>query len=364
MPLSPERVIRHHIQPSDSYERYEPDTAGHEPVRLDWNESPFGLSPRAENALRSFDSGHRYPAIDQAPLRSVLGAYLDVDPDRIIAGAGLDDVINTLATTIIDPGDEVIIHEPTFGVYRSLFALHGAKVVNVPLGPSPDFLLPVDDMISAVNGRTKLVLICNPNNPTGNLFPRGELVRIIESVPCLVAVDEAYAEFSGASHTDLALSYDHVATLRTMSKFAGLAGFRVGYGVFPESLMPWFRRAAPAFFNVSAPAAAVAIASLEDLDHLRANAERIIVERERLSRLLNEIPGVLAYPSATNFVLVSLPVADASPVVTHLARHGLLVRDFSHPHLRNCIRISVGLPEHHDRLIESLRQKLESPSQG
>ncbi len=360
MPLSPERVIRRHIEPSDAYERYEPDTNGHEPIRLDWNESPFGLSPRAEATLRAFVAGNRYPAIDQALLREALGDYLSVDSDRVIAGAGLDDVINTLATTIIEQGDEVIIHEPTFGVYRSLFGLHGAKVVNVALGPPPDFALSVDGILNAINERTKLVLLCNPNNPTGNLFPRDDIVEIIETAPCLVAIDEAYAEFSRTSHTDLALAYDNVITLRTMSKFAGLAGFRVGYGVFPESLMPWFRRAAPAFFNVSAPAAAVAIASLADLDHLKVNAERIIVERERLSGQLNDIPGVLAFPSATNFVLVSLPMKDASTVVTALARHGLLVRHFSHPDLANCIRISIGLPEHHDRLLDVLRQTLES----
>lgn len=360
MPLSPERVIRRHIEPSDAYERYEPDTGGHEPVRLDWNESPFGLSPRAQATLRAFETGNRYPSIDQAPLRTALGDYLGVDPDRVIAGAGLDDVINTLATTIIEQGDEVIIHEPTFGVYRSLFNLHGATVVNVPLGPTPDFSLSVDGILGAINERTKLVLLCNPNNPTGNLFPRDALIKIIEAASCLVAIDEAYAEFSGTSHTDLALAYDNVITLRTMSKFAGLAGFRVGYGVFPEALMPWYRRAAPAFFNVSTPGAEVAIASLADLDHLQDNAERIIVERERLSALLNEIPGVLAFPSATNFVLVSLPVEDASTVVTSLARHGLLVRHFNHPHLVQCLRISIGLPEHHDRLLNVLRRVLES----
>lgn len=360
MPLSPDRVIRRHIEPSTSYERYEPDTAGHAPIRLDWNESPFGLSPLAQDALRAFDTGNRYPAIDQAPLRHALGQYLGVDPERIIAGAGLDDVINTLATAIIEPGDEVVIHEPTFGVYRSLFGLHGAKVVDVPLGPPPDFALAVGDIIAKVNDRTKLVLLCNPNNPTGNLFLHEDVARIVESAACLVAIDEAYAEFAGTSHTDLALTHEHVITLRTMSKFAGLAGFRVGYGVFPESLMPWFRRAAPAFFNVSGPAAAVAIASLSDLNHLRANTERIVVERERLIRLSNEIPGVLAYPSATNFVLMALPVEDASSTVIGLARHGLLVRHFNHPHLRNAIRVSIGLPEHHDLLLNVLRHLLES----
>lgn len=358
MPFKSERVIRSHIEPEGAYQRSEPDTGGHTPVRLDWNESPFGLSPKAQRAYDSFHTGNIYPAIDQEPLRKAVAEYLDVPASRVIVGAGLDDVINTLAITIIEPGDELIIQEPTFGVYRSLFELHNAIVTNVPLGPAPDFALPTDEIIAHVTNRTKLVLICSPNNPTGTLFDRGDIVRIIESIDCLVAIDEAYAEFSGVSHTDLARKYDNVVTLRTMSKFAGLAGFRVGYGVFPEAIMPWIRRASPAFFNVSAPASAVAIASLNDLDHLRSNAALIVAERDRLTACLNELDGVTVFPSATNFLLVSLPGDDATPYVNALASQGLLVRGYREPGLRHCIRISIGLMEHHDQLIDILRNEI------
>ncbi len=352
MAFSAARIIRKHIAPESAYHRSEPDTGGHVPVRLDWNESPFGLSPKAQIAYDAFHTGNIYPAMDQAPLREALAVYLGAPADRIIVGAGLDDVFNTLAMTVIDPGTEVVISEPTFGVYRSLFELHGATVTNIPLGPAPDFALPVETIIGHVSERTRLVIICNPNNPTGTLFSRDEIVRVIESVDCLVAIDEAYAEFSGVSHTDLALQYDNVVTLRTMSKFAGLAGFRVGYGLFPEAMMPWFRRAAPAFFNVSAPAAEVAIASLQDLDHLRTNAAKIVAERDRLTNALSRLEGVTVYPSATNFLLVALPIDDASPYIDALASEGLLVRGYGDLELRHCIRISIGLPEHHDRLID------------
>ena len=364
MAFSPDRVIRTHIQPEGAYHRSEPDTGAHDPVRLDWNESPFGLSPKAQRAYDTFRTGNTYPAIDQAPLREAVAGYLDVPADRVIVGAGLDDVINTLAMTIIDPGSEVIISEPTFGVYRSLFELHNATVTNIPLGSPPEFALPVDAIIDHVSERTRLVIICNPNNPTGTLFSRDDIVRIIESVDCLVAIDEAYAEFSGEDHTDLALAYENVITLRTMSKFAGLAGFRVGYGVFPQELMPWFRRSSPAFFNVSAPAAEVAIASLRDLDHLRGNAERIFAERERLSSALGALDGVTVYPSATNFLLVALPVDDASRYVDALAAEGLLVRGYNDPDLRHCVRISIGLPEHHDRLIAIIDNELARERKG
>lgn len=363
MALSPSRVVRRHIEPEGAYHRDEPDTGGHEPIRLNWNESPFGLSPKAQDAFDTFRTGNVYPEIDQASLRAAVGRYLDVDPERIVVGAGLDDVINTLAMTIVEPGTEVIISEPTFGVYRSLFELHGATVTDVPLGPAPEFAFPIDDILGAISDRTRLVLICNPNNPTGTLFAREDIVRVIESVDCLVAIDEAYAEFAGVDHTDLAMTYDNVITLRTMSKFAGLAGFRVGYGVFPAALMPWFNRAAPAFFNISAPAAAVAIASLDDLDHLRANAEQIIGERNRLTLALDAMAGVTVYPSATNFLLVALPLSDARPIVEALASDGLLVRGYNDD-LKHCIRISIGLPEHHDRLIAVVQRELARITEG
>lgn len=364
MPLSPDRVVRQHIKPSGAYQRSEPDTGGTASIRLDWNESPFGLSPSAQCAYASFTSGNIYPAMDQLPLRTALANYVDVPVERLLVGAGLDDVINTMAMTMIDAGNEVIIHEPTFGVYRSLFELHGARVIDVPLGPAPDFALSVQEITDATTHATKVIMLCNPNNPTGNLFSESDLVRIIESVDCLVAIDEAYAEFSDTDHTCLALKYDNVVTLRTMSKFAGLAGFRVGYGVFPEALMPWLWRASPAFFNVSAIAADVAVASLNDLDHLQANAQRIIDERARLTAGLNRLPGVTAYPSATNFVLVSMPGDDASRFVDALAVHGLLVRGYSDETLRHCIRISIGLPEHHDRLLTILKNEVSKETEG
>ncbi|MDQ3657176.1 MAG: histidinol-phosphate aminotransferase family protein, partial [Chloroflexota bacterium] len=269
----------------------------------------------------------------------------------------LDDVFTTLAIATIDPGDEVIISDPTFGVYRSLFELHGARVVDIPLGPAPDFILDVDGIIAASNERTKLVIVCNPNNPTGTLYRKEEVARIVANVDCLVAIDEAYAEFSGASHLDLADRYPNVALFRTLSKFAGLAGYRVGYGVFPEALMPWIRRAAPAFLNVSAISAAVAVASLQDLDHLRGNIDILVRERERMIDELNAMPGVIAYDSAANFVLFSLPLEESSPVTDHLVSRSIYVRRYGGS-LRHCLRVSVGLPEENAAFLNALIEAL------
>ena len=329
-------------------------------VRLDWNESPYGPSPKARAALADLDAMHRYPEIDARTLRDALGRYVDTAGERVVVGAGLDDVLNTLAMLLIEPGDRVVISEPTFGLYRPLFALHGAEVVDVPL--LPGFALDADGVAAAIDGRTKLAIICNPNNPTGNLFDAATVERAVAGANCLVAIDEAYAEFAGVAHLPLAERYPNVAVLRTMSKFAGLAGMRVGYGVFPEALMPYLLRVMPAFGNVGAGSAAATIASLDDLPFLNANVARIVADRDALANALAELPGVEPLPSATNFLLVRLPVADAAPIVGRLGARGVHVRHFSRPDLglADCLRVSVGTPEENGIFLSELDTVLGS----
>jgi len=333
-----------------------------EAIRLDWNESPYGLSPRAQAVYDSFRSGNRYPEFSQVRLTEALAEYVGTSPRRIIAGAGLDDVFTTTAVTLIDPGDSVIISDPTFGVYRALFGLHGATIVNVPLGSAPGFALDVEGILAAVTDRTKMIILCNPNNPTGTMFAKASIERIVSSVRCVVAIDEAYAEFSGRTHLDLADRYPNVILFRTMSKFAGLAGYRVGYGIFPETLLPWIRRAAPAFFNLSAIATEVAIASLADLPHVRRNVASLVAERARLQQQLNAIPGVQAFDSAANFLLVRLPVDDAAAVQQTLANQKVFVRHFPDPAygLQQCLRVSIGTPDQSDAFLHHLRTALAS----
>lgn len=356
MTFSPEKMVRSHIRPVRSYAPGASSALDREAVRLDWNESPFGLSPKAQAVYDAFRSGNRYPDFSQTRLINALAAYVGTTQDRIIAGAGLDDVFTTTAVTLIDPGDQVIISDPTFGVYRSLFGLHGAAVVNVPLGPAPRFALDEDGIVESITDRTKLVILCNPNNPTGTMYDLDTIERIVSRAPCVVAIDEAYAEFSGTSHLEIADRYPNVILFRTMSKFAGLAGYRVGYGVFPVALLPWARRASPAFCNLSAIAAEVAIASIDDVDHLRDNVSLLVSERDRLRRTLNAMPGVEAYDSAANFVLLRLPVEDAAEVHRTLAENKVFVRGFPDRDLglRDCLRVSVGTPEQNDAFLHHL----------
>jgi histidinol-phosphate aminotransferase len=355
--FQPERIARQHIKPMASYAPGASPVDDSAAIRLDWNESPYGLSPKAQAVYDGYRLGNRYPTFNQDVLIQALARYSGVSPERVIAGAGLDDVFTTLAIAIIDPGDEVIISDPTFGVYRSLFGVHGANVVDVPLGPAPDFALDVDGIIAATNVRTKLIIVCNPNNPTGTLYDPADIARIVGSVDTLVAIDEAYAEFSGVNHLSLANEHPNVVLLRTMSKFAGLAGYRVGYGIFPEPLMPWIRQAAPAFYNVSAISAAVAVASLDDLEHLGGNVATLVGERARLTQELNALAGVKAFDSAANFVLFALPVGDTKVITDQLEASNIYVRRYGGS-LAHCLRVSVGTAEENTAFLNALRTAL------
>ena len=167
-------------------------------IRLDMNESPYGPSPKTRAALASFADTHRYPDFGAIELRTALSSYTGVSAAQIICGAGLDDVINTMFLATIDPGDEVIIHEPTFGVYRALVAHYNGRTVNAPL--TAGFELDPDLVLDSVTEKTKVIILCTPNNPTGNALNPLAVERIVANAPCIVAIDEAYAEFAGTSY--------------------------------------------------------------------------------------------------------------------------------------------------------------------
>lgn len=324
------------IEPADAHPGRE--------IKLDMNESPYGPSPKVAEALATFHLTNRYPTFRQDDLRAAIGRHLGVPADRVVPGAGMDDVLTNLYTTFIDEGDEVVISDPTFGVYRHAVEIRAGVIVDVPLGSRPGFALDIDALLVAVTPRTRLIMVCNPNNPTGNVIPAAEIERLVREAPCLVVLDEAYAEFAGTSQLDMMGRYDNVCVLRTMSKWAGLAGMRVGYGIYPEWLLGAMWAAVPAFCNISTAAAAAAIAALDDAETLRATVTRMNADRDALAGRLATLAGVHVFASETNFLLFSLPVADAAPIHAELGRRGIHVRHFGNPAhgLRDCLRVSIG----------------------
>lgn len=323
-----------------------------EVIKLDQNENPYGCSPQVIEALRAFPWYHVYPDPDHRTLRSRLGDYVGVDPAAIVIGNGSDELIELLLRLFIEPGDRVVSAAPTFGYYATATQVAGAEYVTVPRGP--DFEVDPAAIAAAVNERTKLVLIASPNNPTGNTTPLAVIHELLR-LGVVVVADEAYFEFS--QQTALPLLRDagaeNLVILRTFSKWAGLAGLRLGYGIFPEALRTPVQ-AVKGPYNVSQAAEVAGLASLDDLDYLRSTVGRIRAERDRLEVRLAETGFLAPYPSDANFLLCEVIGHRAADLQRALEARAILIRRYESPRLENCLRISVGRPEQNDRLLEVL----------
>ncbi len=360
--FDPQTLIRPHIRVMPPYEPILPfevlsqhlGRAPQDIVKLDANENPYGMLPAIRQALAQMPYGHIYPDPESRALRAALARYHGVPEENILAGAGADELIDLILRLVIHPGDVILNCPPTFGMYAFDGDLNGARVVSVTR--HPDFSLDVEGIERAAHKyRAKVLFIASPNNPDGSLTPREVILRLLD-LPLLVVVDEAYIEFAETSSLVAeAPSRSNLITLRTFSKWAGLAGLRVGFGVFPSALMPHLWKIKQPY-NVSVAAATAAMAALEHAEELRALVQRIIAERERLFVLLQAIPWLHPYPSRSNFILCRVLGRDAVALKRALAARGILVRYFDKPALQDCIRISVGRPEHTDALLSALSQ--------
>ncbi len=323
-------------------------------VKLDANENPYGAPPAVRAALADLPYAHIYPDPESRHLRRALANFHGVPMENILAGAGADELIDLILRLFIRPGDRVLNCPPTFGMYAFDTAVNGGEVVNVPR--RADFSLNLEAVVRAVaETRPKLLFLASPNNPDGGLLDDETLESLLD-LPLYLVLDEAYVEFAppGSSRIRLAAQRENLIVLRTFSKWAGLAGLRVGYGVFPTALMPHLWKIKQPY-NVSAAASAAALAALRHADELAATGEQIIAERGRLFAALESISWLEPYPSQANFILCRVVGRDAADLKVALARKGILVRYFRKPGLEDHIRISVGKPEHTDALLVALQ---------
>jgi histidinol-phosphate aminotransferase len=356
-------MLRHLVE-LEGYEAVDPsealaERAGIPPekvIRLHVNENPYGPSPRVMKALASFHEYHIYPDPQQRRVRKALAGYVGVDPEWVVAGNGSDELIDLTMRLFLGPGDKVVLPVPTFGMYPFCSALCGAQVVPVPR--DEEFQIDVEGIRRAVDERCKLIFIASPNNPTGNIATEAQIRRLLE-LDIMVVVDETYYEFCGHTVLPLLGEYPNLIVLRTLSKWAGLAGLRIGFGIMRPEIARVMMKIKPPY-NVNLAAEVALIASLEDREFLLERVRALIQERERMFSLLKELPGVKPYPSQTNFLLCRLERGDGQRVYEGLARRGIFVRYFgSSGLLRECMRISVGFPEHTDALIGALKELLE-----
>jgi len=320
-------------------------------VKLDGNENPYGCSPKVYQALATYPYYHNYPDPEQRELRKALEEYTGLGRQHIVCGAGSDELIDLILRLFLKPGDEVINCPPTFGMYPFSTDVCGGRVVDVPR--AEDFALNIVGIKKALTRRTKVIFVASPNNPTGNTTTEKEIVELVNTGR-VVVVDEAYVEFGNVTAANLVASYPNLIVLRTFSKWAGLAGLRIGYGLFPVEIASYLMKIKQPY-NVNAAAQAAVLASLADMEYLRLNVMKIVMERGRLFGKLKELVWPKPYPSRANFVLCSLPEGKAKGIWQQLRKKGIFVRYFDTPLLKDCLRVSVGRPEDTDALIDVLR---------
>jgi len=323
-------------------------------IKLDANENLYGCSPRVNRALATCPDLNIYPDDGQTRLRKLLEGYAGVDAKRIVAGSGSNQLIDLVLRLFINKGDEIINCVPTFAIFRFSTELCGGTLVEV--SRDEDFKVNVNAAKAAITEKTKIIIIflVNPNNPTGTITPRQGILEILDTgLPVLV--DEAYYEFSGETVVPLVSQYENLMVLRTFSKWAGLAGLRVGYGIFPPKIADYLLKIKIPY-NVNVAALVAVQESLKDIDYLQDRVRAIITERERLFGELKKLKWLKPFPSRANFIFCSVLNGKARELKQKLQDKGILVRYFDQPMLRDCIRISVGKSEHTDALIKALQE--------
>jgi histidinol-phosphate aminotransferase len=320
-------------------------------IKLNGNENPYGGSQKAVEAVGKVPL-HIYPDPLQRNVRRALSRYTGMDEDCIIAGAGADELIDLIFRLFISPGDKIIDCDPTFAMYSFVARVAGGEVQMVPRDELFD--VDVNAVKNAIDANTKIIFITSPNNPTGNLTPESHVRELLDTGR-VVVVDEAYFEFCNETVANLVSDYENLVILRTMSKWAGLAGLRIGYGIMnPNLVQHMIDIKSP--YNVNIAAEAALVASIEDSPALLENVQKIVDERERLITMLKDMPGVTPWPSFGNYVLCQFAPGRAPEIFQGLASRGIFVRDFSSQRLRDCFRVAIGLPHETDAFVSALKE--------
>lgn len=312
-------------------------------IMLDANENPYD----EENL-------NRYPDPNQIALRESLSNYANAPLENIFVGSGSDEIIDLLIRLFCKSGrDEVLIIEPTYGMYRVCAELNGISVSSCLL--NDEFDIELSTLRSAVCEKTKIIFCCSPNNPTGNRLSVAELLAYTKSEGIITVVDEAYLEFSKSTSVSRLLNeYPYLVVLRTFSKAWGLAGLRIGYSVAAAEIVSYLMNIKLPF-NINVLSSKSALEALSNKVNMEKKLSEIITERERLIGEFNDLSIFEeVYPSVANFIL--LKSRFSSQIKFTLAENGIIVRDRSaDPLLENCLRITVGTPEQNEKLLNVLK---------
>ena len=338
-----QQLIRPNILALKPYSTARDEYKGNIGIYLDANENPF------ENGY------NRYPSTTlKAQVRNTIAQKKGVDAARLFLGNGSDEAIDLLFRIFCRPGvDNVISIAPTYGMYGVCAAINDIEYREVML--NKDFSLPVDKLLNASDAQSKLLFICSPNNPTANAFPREQLITLVQQFPGIVVVDEAYIDFSSVpSMVEFIDEFPNLIVLQTLSKAYGLAGLRIGIALAHERIISIFEQVKYPY-NIGADTLALAQRLL--VTDITTQVQTLVSERERVAAVLRELPYVIeVYPSDANFLLVK--TEHSHELYEYLIAHELIVRDRSRtPGCESTLRITIGMPEENDRLIEVLKAK-------
>jgi histidinol-phosphate aminotransferase len=327
-------------------------------IKLNQNENPWDSPPAIkQETLRRLEKRpwSRYPDFVPQSLRESLARFSGWVPEGILTGNGSNELIQALLMVTVGAGTRVLINEPTFALYRQITTILGGDLISVPL--NSEFSYDVDSIQRKIKSDLpQVTIICSPNNPTGCVIEKDELVSLLETSPGLIVIDEAYHEFSGESVVPLLNKYSNLVVLRTFSKAMAMAGLRVGYLLAAPALTKEIAKALlPYNLNiVSQTAAQVAIEQYES--SLQPLVDLVCSERERLFNGLNEMKGLEPVRSRANFMIVRSAIKPGS-VFEELLERDILIRDVSgYPQLSDYFRVSVGTPDENNQLLEALRE--------
>lgn len=340
-------------------------------IKLDANENPFSWPAGMREELFSGTFAfNRYPDGEAKLLRQAIGGYNGVNTEEILVGNGSDELIQIILHTFGGRGRSLLIHPPTFTMYAAAAAITSTAVINVPLleGTRLDLktmlqycadnsqgdlaAYPGDDQVRAE--KAGVIIICNPNNPTGTLFPREEILQIIENSKSLVVVDEAYTEFSGETLIDLINDYPNLLIMRTFSKAFGMAALRLGYVAGNRELITCLNKVRQPF-NVNSFSQQAGVTALKYAASYGDQIEIIKKEMQMLYNELNKVPGLSVLPTGANFILFK--PKDADRWAAELSAKGFTVRNLGElPGLGKCLRMSSGTPEENKAFLKAVKE--------
>lgn len=323
-------------------------------IRLDANERPSDLPPavKAKVMERLVDLPfNRYPEINSQSLKTIIGTDFGLSAANVVIGNGSSEILEAVCYAFGGAGRSIVYPTPSFSMYGIYAKLADSQPIPVEL--TADYTVDADKLLAAARQKAaSIILLCNPNNPTGTVMPPEQVEYIVANTQSLVVVDEAYHEFYGKSSVNLLNKYSNLAITRTFSKAYGLAAARVGYLLADAAIVQTINKVLlPYHVNALSQVAAATVFGMREA--FAAGLAENRSERERMTAALSAIPGITVYPSQTNFLLIKSD--KAATLAARLSAQAIGIRDFStSPGLIGCIRITVGTPAENDAVLEAV----------